>query len=88
VPPDVLGAMPIRVGERPVIVLQTLVVIGAVPIGVGEGAVVVLEVLVAVHAGHAGAEVAAAAAGPAPVTRDTVAVARVWVVIGAIRAIV
>ena len=67
--------MPIRVGERPVIVLQTLVVIGAVPVGVGEGAVVVLEVLVAVHAGHTGAEVAAAAAGPAPVTRDAVAVA-------------
>ena len=75
VPPDILGAMPIRVGERPVVVLQTLVIIGAVPVGVGEGAVVVLEVLVAVHAGHAGAEVAAAAAGPAPMTRATVAVA-------------
>ena len=50
-------------------------VLGAVPIGIGERPVVVLETLVAVHAGHAGAEMAAAAAVPAPVTRATVAIA-------------
>ena len=53
-PPDVLGAVPIGIGERPVVVLETLVV---------------------VHAGHAGAEVTAAAAVAAAVTRATVAIA-------------
>ena len=52
-------------------------VLGAVPIGIGERPVVVLEALVAVHAGHVGAEVAAAPAAAAGVGAPAVARAAV-----------